>query len=527
MYLWIILGSRSGVHGHRMNMAMSAFRSDLKSKFMAFGVLLQPVDNIMIELDVKHHQVLDRQISKGYKKWMKEAPEDWKADDFITNNSPIIATLCYDHNVRILTQVNKEAVALEDIAWNSACNYAKITYLTFALTTSIKCTCIEEREPIPNPELQRQYQDNIYDECTENSRCQVNLETLSLLDKCGNEIQIFSKTGMCIQWTRRANDPKERPCGVLVNLTNIQALFHPALQVSPEYESSGVGGSIPTLVDVEVYPLYFLHTVSNIKVTGLLNCFYPLLTRVNKTICDLPRSKNNYNNDKDEDNEHNPHISGLSPDPIVFPVSLQVYNYITHLTVLQSGCNDIQHGSVTSALSGAFSQSEEDGHIANKRSIFEHTILPLARAWDETKIRNTMEKYLVVLKPEACIPGFIQYCHTGNTSVLLTSLMNPLGLSRGLMKDGFPMICRLFKQPMISMAMQNGLQIDPRRWPRKDGYPAVASKSAQVLTYSLSHFQNHLWMVPMGFMVTDIPLLVTPFPRVCILWYLWHIYFVF
>jgi hypothetical protein len=37
-------------------------------------------------------------------------------------------------------------------------------------------------------------------------------------------------------------------------------------------------------------------------------------------------------------------------------------------------------------------------------------------------------------------------------------------------------------------AKAEGFPVDPRRWPLKDGHPAVASKRAQVLTYSLAHF---------------------------------------
>jgi hypothetical protein len=92
----------------------------------------------------------------------------------------------------------------------------------------------------------------------------------------------------------------------------------------------------------------------------------------------------------------------------------------------------------------------------------------------------------------ASLERLLYYCHTGNASVLATSLMHSLGLGRAVIKDGFPMIVRLFEQPMISMAMKQGLHIDARRWPLKDGYPAVASKRAQVLTYSPSHFQVSL-----------------------------------
>jgi hypothetical protein len=88
----------------------------------------------------------------------------------------------------------------------------------------------------------------------------------------------------------------------------------------------------------------------------------------------------------------------------------------------------------------------------------------------------------------ACLERLLCFCHTGNTAVFATSLMNPLGLSRGAVKDGFPMLFRLFKQSPILLASQTGFMIEPKNWPIKDHYPAIASKKAQVLTYSTNHF---------------------------------------
>ena len=72
--------------------------------------------------------------------------------------------------------------------------------------------------------------------------------------------------------------------------------------------------------------------------------------------------------------------------------------------------------------------------------------------------------------------------------MLATGLMNPLGLSKGVIKDGFPTLHNIFVHFTIASAMKQGLDVDPRAWPLKDGYPAIASKRAQILTYSLAHF---------------------------------------
>jgi len=88
----------------------------------------------------------------------------------------------------------------------------------------------------------------------------------------------------------------------------------------------------------------------------------------------------------------------------------------------------------------------------------------------------------------ACFERLLCYCHTGNAAVLATSLMHPLGLSMGILKDGFPTLMPLFQQGCVFKAAKDGYKISPRLWPCKNGYPAVASKRCQVLTYSEKHF---------------------------------------
>jgi hypothetical protein len=80
------------------------------------------------------------------------------------------------------------------------------------------------------------------------------------------------------------------------------------------------------------------------------------------------------------------------------------------------------------------------------------------------------------------------FCHTGSAAVLATSLMRPLGLSRGLVTDGFPVLFKTCAEMTFTAAMEAGFKVKPSKWPTKDGYPAVASKRTQELTYSHSHF---------------------------------------
>ena len=95
----------------------------------------------------------------------------------------------------------------------------------------------------------------------------------------------------------------------------------------------------------------------------------------------------------------------------------------------------------------------------------------------------------------AALERILCFCHMGNTAILATSLMNPLYLSRAVIKDGFPMLCKVFIQSMISSAMKHGFEIDRRDWPLKDGYPAIALRRAQILTYSLDYFMVRLFFI--------------------------------
>jgi hypothetical protein len=110
-----------------------------------------------------------------------------------------------------------------------------------------------------------------------------------------------------------------------------------------------------------------------------------------------------------------------------------------------------------------------------------------------TLIHTRQEVNPLNLELLASFERLLCYCHTGNTAVLATSLMRPLGLSRGALVDGFPMLLNPFQHPEIYLASQHGFQISTKRWPLKAGFPAVASKKAQVLTYSINHFLVRLF----------------------------------
>ncbi|KAH8982112.1 hypothetical protein EDB86DRAFT_3086416 [Lactarius hatsudake] len=172
--------------------------------------------------------------------------------------------------------------------------------------------------------------------------------------------------------------------------------------------------------------------------------------------------------------------------------------------------------------------------VRTGRSLFSDVIQPLVNMWECNEVRNTIKDHLVILKPEvfpslfkwvsspitslietiyeqemipedkedeelnqlklellAALERTLCYCHTGNAACLATTLMKPLGLSQGLIKDGFLMLFPVFKEKNILEAMKRGFQVDERKWPLKNRHPAIASRKAQEVTYSVQHFHAY------------------------------------
>src|ERR1700761_2591284 len=106
---------------------------------------------------------------------------------------------------------------------------------------------------------------------------------------------------------------------------------------------------------------------------------------------------------------------------------------------------------------------------------------------ERNKPRNQELACPMCLELVACLERVLCFCHTGNTSVFATSLMDPLGLSRGAIKDGFPVLLNIFDKDLVT-ASREGFCIDANKWPIKGRHPAVASKRAQILNYSTKHY---------------------------------------
>ena len=277
----------------------------------------------------------------------------------------------------------------------------------------------------------------------------------------GEEIQVFDLEGERIE-RREPDENTDEPCGVMMNLENIQALFSPsALPLLDDDDGSDYDFPTPQTqpTKLEVYPLGFLRTVGNLQATGPPHCLYPALSRINKAVCEPPKGRSHGSDDNLSFEEDRTAIARAAP--VVTATASQFYNLVAHRAAPRAGRLDSQQGLVTAALSGAFAKTVKDKNVALNlklacesalpserfhirihrpkcpkscraevvysvdvrklklksgrhdhllspvpdqliiclRFIFNKIIIPLARAWVEQEVLSAVKEHLVIFKP--------------------------------------------------------------------------------------------------------------------------------
>jgi hypothetical protein len=228
-----------------------------------------------------------------------------------------------------------------------------------------------------------------------------------LLDDEGSEIPIYDFDGNRIPRRSPIVDPDQPSCGVLMDLTNIQALFNPVADFSDMSESDTYTTAADLgspHVDVNVYPLAFLRTAGNVQAHGIPHCFYPILTDINCSVGKQqpPPNRHGFRGDEDgftmvnanededdfmvvDDDRDDSHPASLR---VVKPIFTQFYNYFAHRVAPRAGGHESQHGGITAAISGAFATSQKHKRAALKKQSECERSLPFQRFHDRISIED-------------------------------------------------------------------------------------------------------------------------------------------
>jgi hypothetical protein len=86
-------------------------------------------------MNMKDLKRLDEELVAGFHNWVQAAPDHWKADGFLTKNSPIVITSCFGQNAAFGLEGDED---IEAAAWDRDRDFSKIAFLTVAIATSIE-----------------------------------------------------------------------------------------------------------------------------------------------------------------------------------------------------------------------------------------------------------------------------------------------------------------------------------------------------------------------------------------------------
>jgi hypothetical protein len=250
---------------------------------------------------------------------------------------------------------------------------------------------------VPAETLREENPGGLFDSSNVESRNRIDLGDFDLLDEDGAEVPIYDEEGAHVARREIVEDENLPPCGVLVDLEHIQALFNPG----EGYETGSEDGESPPpledeSVNIEAYPLAFLRTVGNIQAAGIPHCFYRKLKEISQKVRGpVTRGARNEDLEDEEENESNGGGTEVemevddraSTQAVVRPVASQFYNYSAHRVSSRAGGHDSQQGTVTAVVAGAFAIGSKDKDKASKKREHCERGLPSTR-FHERIMRN-------------------------------------------------------------------------------------------------------------------------------------------
>ena len=385
-----------------------------------------------INLNLAYLTKLDTAISRWYNTWVREAPQHYKADNFLSHHIPVAVTSLYGQNQPLPIWEDDDA---EDSAnWSRSHNFDRIKYLSISIATHLESVYIfypsspSHRSTFSSvrqttgwtirtiDDIINHHGSDIFDHYDPNIRRQLSRNRLTifpLLNDDGTERPIYTELGYRIQRRFGTRSHSIRPLGVLMDLRHLDHLFLSDDLVN-DFDSDAVSPSF------DVYPQAGLVTAGHFQADGLMPAFIPLLHKLNSDI-QLDA------NDLDVDDPFGPQDS--LPPPII-GVGCQGYNAVMHAT--RGRCaqhHDAQRGLVTGALSASWANTPL--HKLKARSLIQQCNHRLPHVEFRTKISNNNDDPLdCSLRLENTFVIDMQRLHPEyrNGANFLQDIILPLGL---------------------------------------------------------------------------------------------------
>jgi hypothetical protein len=277
------------------------------------------------------------------------APDSWKKDKFFSNRKPIAIANRYGQNIPINYNHQYE----EELAiWDKERRWNRLRRFSFALASDITGRAVAAWEPI-NPDIITRRHPQLYDSPDMETREQIVLADLDLLNPQGREIHVYSERGSVVPRRKPIFDEGLDPCGILMNLSNIHELFVPMANneddVDLDYrdDMDEAFEQMPKKkLKYYIYPQAFLKKHGHIQANHVPVQFQPVIDEINRVIQDR---------DDDMDDDGYPGLKKALP---LEGISFQGYNEAMHRIRPVAKFHDVQLGQLTAISAGSYAANE-------------------------------------------------------------------------------------------------------------------------------------------------------------------------
>ena len=87
----------------------------------------------VLELNLPELRELHRQVRECWPMWIERAPRPWKADGFLSNNSPVALTVRYGQNQPIYSASDERLCAAVRESWEKDHDLSHIRSMSFSI----------------------------------------------------------------------------------------------------------------------------------------------------------------------------------------------------------------------------------------------------------------------------------------------------------------------------------------------------------------------------------------------------------
>ncbi|KAG6369980.1 hypothetical protein JVT61DRAFT_12616 [Boletus reticuloceps] len=413
----------------------------------------------IMHLTLEQFRNLHRHFRHAWSDWVNNAPQEWKEDGFLVNNTPVAITLHYGQNQMLRQRLDDDSMNQERHNWELDHDYTNILTFTFSLASHVTFSHVTGWRNVPPEEIVARYGRLFTAPPGDRNRTEIDdLANFPFMQDAGsNVVPIYTKEGYVV--FRREPRPGHSDLGgALLNLSLTPQLFLP-----PNDEEDFVIRAAPC----SLYPLAFSKTLGNMQASdGLIYSFKEPLKMINEPLQAHLEDEDDSQDDGDslfEEDDH-PDRHRRVGAPVLRGLRCQGYNTLSHRVRNQSKFHAVQLGKITSAVSGTTAVGfasigqwtrrvqecrnnlpHEAFHLKvhgenqpqamrmentyqldvsrmkaedrNGRAIYDNVITPLLRSWTYATVRESLKQVLVPFKRDI-IPQMFEWVTFPVTSFL-------------------------------------------------------------------------------------------------------------